>query len=420
MSINANIFWHQTNAKAFYKILSSHCFRYAYSKESPINMPEDVEYAFPMISFAHLAFCELEYYLGSYGNYTIGMKYDWAVQNGITPVLYLFKSSSINCKVIDIESVDESDLNAYVKNYQGPLKSRGYHKYKFYNEREYRFVLSKARCDTEKLKFVLRQDSRTREYDEYKEAHDNLSLLPECFNVKFRLEDVAYLIIPEVNGRIKQLLKQIFESNPTIKIFTITEAKVNILGKFNDVKMTAAEIKSYQRKQYTTTHKFKFDLPQRIEFDPAMRYIYHVLMDFSYDWVWYKGMGHYIKDNNINSDFFRKDKINLELVKSKDVGKKDLSNAYQLRANTIRIAIDNRNLGSDDVKMEYIGDIIAESFGYSIIDCRDDTIYIEYAHKSRRSMMLKVLINCNKNLFIDLLETLRDNLKTNQYIYENE
>lgn len=110
-----------------------------------------------MISFSNLPLADVQEYFGKYGIYIIALKKQWKMASLPSSVWYRDKQSQTLQNIMDIfEETDyifNSEFNkreqtliwdqiAYTKNFEGPLMRRKINCYRFYDEKEFRFVPS--------------------------------------------------------------------------------------------------------------------------------------------------------------------------------------------------------------------------------------------------------------------------------------
>ncbi|EGR0761770.1 abortive infection system antitoxin AbiGi family protein [Vibrio sp. Vb0937] len=159
MALSSNSLIHFTNTKkALLGILTSG-FRVSYCKETVfLNNQEYVMYV-PMVSFCDIPLSQIKDHVKKYGKYGIGLTKTWAEQAKLNPVLYIEKQSNIGqCLDLaydkfvheiegDIDHLPKAnrcfyDIFRYIKNYEADLirKNTVYENYRFYDEREWRFV----------------------------------------------------------------------------------------------------------------------------------------------------------------------------------------------------------------------------------------------------------------------------------------
>ncbi|MRG47565.1 hypothetical protein GFS24_20755 [Chitinophaga sp. SYP-B3965] len=83
-----NHVFHYTKKIDFLLDILASGFKPSYCKES-IN---DVEYYIPMVSFCNIPLMDVDDYI-RYGEYGIGLSLEWAVKNGISPVVYVHENT---------------------------------------------------------------------------------------------------------------------------------------------------------------------------------------------------------------------------------------------------------------------------------------------------------------------------------------
>jgi hypothetical protein len=162
--------------------------------------------AHPMICFCDIPLSQAYEFMGTYGNYGVGLSKEWAKKNGINPVLYLEKDSSIVKTIGDLlaeRREDESNLSedqkdkilrikCFTKNYSGQL-NRGKTKqsnYKFYDEREWRFVPESK--DLGGARFSIHLSTYQKDKDKWNSEVASLRF-------KFLPEDISYIIVNETS-----------------------------------------------------------------------------------------------------------------------------------------------------------------------------------------------------------------------------
>lgn len=83
-----NHIFHYTNSFEILMKILRNGFAPSYCSEK-IN---DIEYFIPMVSFCNIPLKDVDNYM-RYGKYGIGMNLDWAVNNGISPVIYIHENT---------------------------------------------------------------------------------------------------------------------------------------------------------------------------------------------------------------------------------------------------------------------------------------------------------------------------------------
>jgi hypothetical protein len=216
-----DILFHFTDQDSLYSILNS-TFKVSYARERIIGGNKLKEFAVPMVSFSDLRLSELKDNIGTYGKYGIGLTKEWAISNGLNPVMYashnsLFTENFIKGIEDFFELVNNSDdvtgryenaynntLNTlrYIKNYQGDLirPDRVTIKdYVFANEREWRYVPPISETIPP---FVQADKIKTAN----QKSHYNQ--LARNVRLNFQPDDIKYLIVEkdeEINSLITHL-----------------------------------------------------------------------------------------------------------------------------------------------------------------------------------------------------------------------
>jgi Putative abortive phage resistance protein AbiGi, antitoxin len=120
----------------------------------------------PMVSLCDYKLSEISHHALNYGHYGLGMKKQWAIDNGLNPVLYISKKSeeirsllqtmkdaavalsnesregNLGKKTLLEAQINISKLIAWTKNYQGTLNRKGtlIHDFRFADDKEWRYV----------------------------------------------------------------------------------------------------------------------------------------------------------------------------------------------------------------------------------------------------------------------------------------
>jgi hypothetical protein len=92
MALYPNILFHFTTKKSLETILNS-TFKVSYARERILGGNLTKEFAVPMVSFSDLRLSELKDNIGTYGKFGIGLTKDWAINNGLNPVMYASQNS---------------------------------------------------------------------------------------------------------------------------------------------------------------------------------------------------------------------------------------------------------------------------------------------------------------------------------------
>jgi len=157
MSISSNSVIHFTTSLEFVKGILQDGFKVKYCLEDNQVKTGKISAAVPMVSFCDIPLSEIKNHISKYGSYGIGIKKDWAVKNGLNPVLYIERNSilgeSLREAMMEFTKKDTTairtplqkkllDTVRYLKNYQRDLNRKGevFKDYRFYDEREWRYV----------------------------------------------------------------------------------------------------------------------------------------------------------------------------------------------------------------------------------------------------------------------------------------
>lgn len=222
-SLYPEILFHFCEKDALFNILNS-TFKISYAREKIIGETNIREIGVPMVSFCDLRLSEVISHMCKYGNYGIGLTKEWANRKGLNPVLYISKYSPLTDGLIsglngvhahirrfkDTDSLanDFSNIHnvyRFIKNYEAPLKKRGYEKidkYRFADEREWRYVPPLE--DKRVVPFVSQNQIRTAQQKE------DLNKEVESVRLHFQPEDIRYLIVNsdnEISELIEHLVK---------------------------------------------------------------------------------------------------------------------------------------------------------------------------------------------------------------------
>lgn len=249
MGLSSNTLWHQTKKDGLKGIIKDKCLYLSYSLEDMTSLGYIAKFAYPMVSVCDLPLSETGNYLKKYGDYMIGFSAEWGARNKFSTVWYCGNKTFSLHTVLGMlarkinEFGDNIDVDrdyqriiyimSYVKQYEGPLPKRNYKNYRFYDERELRFV-----PDYDTLK-ELGEKPFLWDYEGYKKSHKNSSLLTKELNITFEWEDIKYIIV-ETEDEKKEFWKLIEASSRRsdlhIPILTNKEVKEDIIGTSHDVK----------------------------------------------------------------------------------------------------------------------------------------------------------------------------------------
>lgn len=250
MGLSSNILWHQTNHASLKNIIKSRSLKCSYSLEE-VDEILGQKVAFPMISMCDLPISELTEYQGKYGDYAIGLSREWGVKNRFTPIWYYEPKSRVPhlLKKMLGEAVNtDSDsilsllgVISFLKKMEGPLPKHYYSKYRFYDEREVRYVPSFDYLASGGVEPVLREE----DYYNYKLSHNDKALIDE--SLTFGWADIRYIIVKEDKQipAMVDLLEKLRCDNKTIGIFSSKQIFEDIIGYRHNVEIKPAPTVSY-------------------------------------------------------------------------------------------------------------------------------------------------------------------------------
>ena len=206
MALSSNTLIHITKNKTSLKGILSNDFKIKYCLEKTRSASFDYIFGVPMVSFCDIPLSQVKNHIKSYGSYGIGLSREWAIKNGLNPVLYIEENSVLAehtfdvlyDKVLENKKVEEltetelalADFFRYTKNYQGELKRNGKlikKDYRFSDEREWRYcpeknILKKSPYIIDKHEHYIKNKSK------YNNPISKLRL-------KFSPDDITYIII---------------------------------------------------------------------------------------------------------------------------------------------------------------------------------------------------------------------------------
>lgn len=166
------------------------------------------ELAIPMVCFCDIPLSKVKNHLSFYGNYGIGLTKEWGIRNGVSPILYLDKTSetttalkkltqSFTSTSIDYEpflEIEQASLRFYrfCKPYEGKFWRNGDYLQgvRFYDEREWRYV-----PDIEPGKATVTPWMLKKQYlDDIIRSEAN-EVLADNYSLNFQPDDIKYIIV---------------------------------------------------------------------------------------------------------------------------------------------------------------------------------------------------------------------------------
>jgi len=187
-------------------------------------------HAAPLVSFCDLPLSLIRNHLKEYGNYGIGLKKNWGLRNGVTPVMYTHYRARTRRPILrltasakgrgDKRAANDLDLlAAYTKPFRGAAWRENRRKklegeVRFYDEREWRYVP------------VVREDEPLFLNRDHYTRPNITKALHRRFRKEYALpihpDDIQYLIVPN-DGHILALhkyLKRLYTPKDAVLVTT--------------------------------------------------------------------------------------------------------------------------------------------------------------------------------------------------------
>jgi hypothetical protein len=197
MAISTNSIIHYTSSLGTLKAILKDGFRIKYCNEKLQLGVGFSNTAHPMVSFCDIPLSQTKKHFDAYGKYGIGLTKNWAFQQKINPVLYIDRHSLIAENIHELIKTNKQvaqvqRIKSCAKNYAGKLERNEVciPEYRFYDEREWRFV--PAINDEEFAKCKSAISIKTESYLENKETYNNQV---SNYRIKFNPEDISYIIV---------------------------------------------------------------------------------------------------------------------------------------------------------------------------------------------------------------------------------
>jgi hypothetical protein len=237
MAVSSSTLFHFTKSRSNLEKILAERFKVTYCKETfKLGEMSSGNLYVPMISFCDLPIGLIKDHISKYGNFAIGMTKEWGIKNQLNPVLYLEKNSAISRdffeylkqfgKILDsVEKValvktgdnekmlketivglketlfTHRNLYTFIKNYEGELTrdNKKYPNYRFYDEREWRFVPPGEAG----VNWGMSDD----EYKKFRGSSKSKNFLEEPI-LDFSADDIRYLIVKK-DSDIPPLIRKI-------------------------------------------------------------------------------------------------------------------------------------------------------------------------------------------------------------------
>ena len=203
MAISTNSIIHYTDSFNTLTSILKEGFKITYCSEKlKLGSSGSSEAAHPIISFCDIPLSDSKQHFDAYGKYGIGLSKQWAMKNGVNPVLYIDKNSLFarslyeliterrkkNSNLTAKQKTEILQIKAYAKNYSGPLKRKSVKNpnYKFYDEREWRLVPKKEEMNNALFSINLS--------DFIKDKTKYNNKIADC-RFGFEVKDISYIIL---------------------------------------------------------------------------------------------------------------------------------------------------------------------------------------------------------------------------------
>lgn len=199
MAVSSNTLFHFTrDYDTLTKILKGMSFWPRYCQEFGWNS----SFAVPMTCFCDIPLSQIKNHIDTYGSYGIGMSKEFAIKNEINPIFYVTKASlSLFALLTKSGNVSRKEkvrkAIVRIKPYESwnIIRENRIENYKYYDEREWRYVPTKLSLDN----LCIKIDKNTN-INEFHHLTNN-----EDCKLKFSSEDVDYLFVKSENKR-KELI----------------------------------------------------------------------------------------------------------------------------------------------------------------------------------------------------------------------
>lgn len=204
MPISANTLFHFTrDYDSLLSILKSK-FYPRLCLEQRIVSTLDLRLAVPMVCFCDIPLSQISEHALKYGEYSIGIKKDWAIKQGVSPILYVHDNSlilktifseikEISKGVLDNPKGEASlkmkkyiDTVCMMKPYEGQDDRAG-KTVRFYDEREWRYIPPREKED----QFLYLTEDLFKE----KGVREKINKENEKYGVEFNPDVINYLIV---------------------------------------------------------------------------------------------------------------------------------------------------------------------------------------------------------------------------------
>lgn len=203
MAISTNSIIHYTNNIDILKAILKEGFKIKYCNEELKLGIGSSNTAHPMVSFCDIPLSNSKKHFDAYGKYGIGLTKEWAFKNKVNPVLYIDRHSLIAEIIHELIKSNTQQarihrIKSCAKNYSGIVKksntSDSNLEYRFYDEREWRFIPCRNDKEFAKCKSAISLKTET-----YIANKDRYNEQISGYRLKFEPSDISYLIVKSTN-----------------------------------------------------------------------------------------------------------------------------------------------------------------------------------------------------------------------------
>ncbi|MDF1617301.1 abortive infection system antitoxin AbiGi family protein [Petrocella sp. FN5] len=229
--LSSDTLFHYVHRKEYLLDILLNDFHPRYVKEKLLFQSGELqEVAMPMLCFCDITLSNISEHVEWYGSYGIGMKKEWAISKGLTPVHYYNPLSHVIKELsVSIDGMKKAlDLNGdtnlihsfigyyynlwFMKQYNGtqykPSLNKEVEK-KFYDEREWRYIPSLEELRNlgkgTSMSIVGQNLLRFNSNPTYKQEINNK--LREDISLDFGPSDISYIIIKDESDRADMIRK---------------------------------------------------------------------------------------------------------------------------------------------------------------------------------------------------------------------
>ncbi|WNR46864.1 abortive infection system antitoxin AbiGi family protein [Paenibacillus roseipurpureus] len=226
--LSSETLFHYVREKSFLISILQNNFRPRYVKEEfSFESNELAKIALPMLCFCDIKLSSIDEHVKWYGKYGIGMKKEWALKKGLTPVHYYNPNSHaikhLSDALLNIRQGIKngtSNLDAYISNYYNlwflkPYTGEQYNRSEdkilqkeFYDEREWRYIpsLDELKRLDEGLPMSISGDELVRFENKYDSYNSDLNTkLGESISLDFTPQDISYIIVGHEEERLEMI-----------------------------------------------------------------------------------------------------------------------------------------------------------------------------------------------------------------------